>query len=479
MEVLLPDSHLEPIDIPPSFEYMPEPELERMLTGSFDPNGLQQSSRSDAPESQSIPASDCRQLDTGSSPSVAGAQLTPSSSYSWLPSQGDGSYGGNEDDSDMNNFDSSPSSNISPTATNDLAEFVLVERPKPDFSNLMGAGPQLSHLSRPPLSSHSVDPAPGTHSSRAASLAPTHGDAGSYRDSFHINTASWMDSQFPSSQGSSFMQTAHEEPDDIGPYAPHDLSTNPFASVGTTFNPGFSNAALSFGQNQQRMVALAQHSSHLGAGSTQPWQPPPIHTSYLPMQQWPSHTQELTAQLLFAQQLQHESAYNLHGHVHRSPPWQPPFNTNAIPNTPYHVPNTTVQPDPQEATISPASIAVPRIQPEQIVTSQLASASTSVSAPTAAQTPITPAKSKAPRRPSRARPIAPGDSSHLTAARAAETTTGRKGGRKKGSHLAETARRQAHNQRKIGACWGCALQRDPVRSVSTSSHSDTNQSTVC
>ncbi|KAF7185484.1 Satratoxin biosynthesis SC3 cluster transcription factor SAT20 [Pseudocercospora fuligena] len=36
-----------------------------------------------------------------------------------------------------------------------------------------------------------------------------------------------------------------------------------------------------------------------------------------------------------------------------------------------------------------------------------------------------------------------------------------KGGRKKGIHLTEPSRARSHQMRKIGACWRCAMQRDP------------------
>jgi hypothetical protein len=39
----------------------------------------------------------------------------------------------------------------------------------------------------------------------------------------------------------------------------------------------------------------------------------------------------------------------------------------------------------------------------------------------------------------------------------------RKGGRVKGNHLPEPIREKTTMIRKIGACWRCKLQRDPVR----------------
>lgn len=38
----------------------------------------------------------------------------------------------------------------------------------------------------------------------------------------------------------------------------------------------------------------------------------------------------------------------------------------------------------------------------------------------------------------------------------------RKGGRTKDSHLSETSRAKINTMRKVGACWRCAMQRDPV-----------------
>lgn len=42
----------------------------------------------------------------------------------------------------------------------------------------------------------------------------------------------------------------------------------------------------------------------------------------------------------------------------------------------------------------------------------------------------------------------------------------KRGGRSRGAHLTEHTRQKSHAMRKVGACWRCAMQRDPVSSMS-------------
>ncbi|KAF2725520.1 hypothetical protein K431DRAFT_79390 [Polychaeton citri CBS 116435] len=507
------DPYLEAIDIPPSFECMPAGELESMLNDSIDPDDGQYPPK---PEGSALPDSrlsittEYRPFDALSSPSITDTQLTPSSGYSWLPGEGDGSYGGNEDGADMNSLDVSPISNTSPTATDELAGFVFVERPQPGIPDMVGPGGHLSHLGQHPTSLPSAGPVSAAHSSRAASLVPTQGDATSYRGSYQTNPPSRMDGRYTSPQDSSFVPTALEELGEIDSFAtPHDLSTKPFAFVGTTFDPSLGNAALSFPSSQERMQSLAQQDQqqyqqqylqqhhyqhhHLqqlqtqpqqslsAVTASQPWQSLPLDTAQLPMHQWTSHPQAITTQILMPhqfqqqqqQQQQHLQQHHLHHHQHRHHvlgPHDHPQHSMLWSSTAalgagemltdsHYIHTTAIQPDPHEATISPASIPVLRSHPESHVTST--ATTESAAAPLPIQHRSSATRPRASNRP-RTRPLAPGNASHLTAARSATTATGRKGGREKGSHLAEAARAQAHSQRKLGACWGCALQRDPV-----------------
>lgn len=50
--------------------------------------------------------------------------------------------------------------------------------------------------------------------------------------------------------------------------------------------------------------------------------------------------------------------------------------------------------------------------------------------------------------------------------RSSQTEKGRRGGRTRNSHLTEHTRQKSHAMRKVGACWRCAMQRDPVSNMS-------------
>lgn len=66
-------------------------------------------------------------------------------------------------------------------------------------------------------------------------------------------------------------------------------------------------------------------------------------------------------------------------------------------------------------------------------------------------TPVRPLQPAIPSRPS------------LGSTSLADHAMARRGGRRKKSHLPDNIRERSHKMRKTGACWGCALQRDPVR----------------
>nr|POE96617.1 hypothetical protein CFP56_78619 [Quercus suber] len=57
-------------------------------------------------------------------------------------------------------------------------------------------------------------------------------------------------------------------------------------------------------------------------------------------------------------------------------------------------------------------------------------------------------------------PAVPGQHLSQTSSQVDRTMT-RRGGRRRHTHLPDQARIKSHKMRKTGACWGCALQRDP------------------
>nr|POE63343.1 hypothetical protein CFP56_04246 [Quercus suber] len=67
--------------------------------------------------------------------------------------------------------------------------------------------------------------------------------------------------------------------------------------------------------------------------------------------------------------------------------------------------------------------------------------------------------SLAPARP--LQPAVPGQHQPRSASQV-DRVMARRGGRRKHTHLPDQARLKSHKMRKTGACWGCALQRDPV-----------------
>lgn len=46
--------------------------------------------------------------------------------------------------------------------------------------------------------------------------------------------------------------------------------------------------------------------------------------------------------------------------------------------------------------------------------------------------------------------------------RSSQSERARRGGRSRNSHLTDATRQKSHAMRKVGACWRCAMQRDPV-----------------
>lgn len=60
----------------------------------------------------------------------------------------------------------------------------------------------------------------------------------------------------------------------------------------------------------------------------------------------------------------------------------------------------------------------------------------------------------------------PSSQSALSSTGPVRSSQGKRGGRSKHSHLTEHTRQKSHAMRKVGACWRCAMQRDPVSNAS-------------
>ena len=63
--------------------------------------------------------------------------------------------------------------------------------------------------------------------------------------------------------------------------------------------------------------------------------------------------------------------------------------------------------------------------------------------------------------------LAPTDTSSRAVVLKSQPDRGQRGGRKKHTHLSEGTRQKSSKMRKVGACWRCALQRDPVSLLGT------------
>ena len=199
----------------------------------------------------------------------------------------------------------------------------------------------------------------------------------------------------------------------------------------SAFTPSYQHAHFrTFGQQQSQYdPQYGQPQVRHGPGSDVPSQLLIPSTSSLLVQ---AHMNPLTAPPKMEQ-------------IRSSPsPVRPTLNAarNSIPTVPSHRGSPYPQPAPRPTPANPAAL---QSNPDYQAAGPARQPASGVSAAT---------------RPLQAAKARPTLSSN--APRASAAGRSRKGGRQRGAHLGDEAKAKSHRMRRAGACWRCALQRDPV-----------------